>query len=75
MRSSFLGFIALQAASAVLGNPVPASEYEQLAALAQSAFEKTKSEIDGGEIQRRGGTCSWYNVKIRREWYVSLSPV
>lgn len=76
MRSAWLGALALQA-SAVLASPTPQTTsqvagngFDQLAAIAQSAFDKTKSEVDNGEIQKRDGSCDWDNVRIRREWCV-----
>ncbi|KAK6209976.1 hypothetical protein QIS74_11560 [Colletotrichum tabaci] len=78
MHALTLGLLAIQAASAVLGNPVPqandgaaaaaAEGIEKLAALAQSAYEKSEEMISSGEIQKRGSSCSLGNIKIRREW-------
>lgn len=80
MRSVWLGALALQAVSAVLATPTPQTTeqvtsdgFDQLAAIAQSAFDTTKSEVDNGDIQKRGGTCAWHNVRVRREWCVSIS--
>ncbi|TEA18662.1 Tyrosinase-like protein orsC [Colletotrichum sidae] len=80
MRSSFLVYLALQAASAVLASPVaPASVgeldqatsegFEQLSALSQSALEKTKLQMENASVLKRdNSTCTWHNVRIRREW-------
>ncbi|KAI3543480.1 hypothetical protein CSPX01_06136 [Colletotrichum filicis] len=72
-----LSVFALQAASAVLGNPLPqtddgaaaaAENVDQLAALAQAAYQKSEEMIQSGEIQKRGSSCSLGNIKIRKEW-------
>ncbi|OLN81434.1 Tyrosinase 12 [Colletotrichum chlorophyti] len=77
MHALTLGLLALQAASAVLGKPVPQADpgaedaaqgIEQLTALAQTAYEKSEELINNGEIQKRGSSCSLANLKIRREW-------
>lgn len=83
MRLSLLSFLALQVTFGVYGSPIPDSEeagvnqivadgFEQLAALASSAFEETKSEVESGKVQKRGADCTWYNVRVRREWCVML---
>lgn len=72
-----LGVFALQAASTVLGNPLPqtddgaaaaAENVDQLTALAQAAYQKSEEMIQSGEIQKRGSSCSLGNIKIRKEW-------
>ncbi|TQN67016.1 Tyrosinase-like protein orsC [Colletotrichum shisoi] len=74
-----LGVLALQT-SGVLAGPVSRSteaavtfdapgELQELADLAQSAFDETMSQVvEGGEIQKRGSSCAWHNVRVRKEW-------
>lgn len=74
-----LGVLALQA-SGVLAGPVSRSteaavspnapeELQKLADLARSAFDETKSQVvEGGEVQKRGSSCAWHNVRVRKEW-------
>ncbi|CCF45515.1 tyrosinase central domain-containing protein, partial [Colletotrichum higginsianum] len=74
-----LGVLALQA-SGVLAGPVSRSteaalspnnpeELQKLADLARSAFDETKSQaVGGGEVQKRGSSCAWHNVRVRKEW-------
>ncbi|GKT41954.1 tyrosinase-like protein orsC [Colletotrichum spaethianum] len=40
--------------------------------LAQTALDETKSQIESGEVQKRGSICTWHNVRVRREWLVTL---
>ncbi|KAF4819633.1 Tyrosinase-like protein orsC [Colletotrichum siamense] len=81
MKPSFFGFLGLQVALPILGSPVPGSTgpevrqaaddgFQQLASLAQAAYDKTKSAIDASKTQKRAGTCGWHNIRIRREWGV-----
>ncbi|SPO00297.1 related to monophenol monooxygenase (tyrosinase) [Cephalotrichum gorgonifer] len=67
MRAGFFTLLALQAASAVLAAPTTTEE-EQLANLAQLAFDQSKAELEDQTVTKRSGTCSWSNIKIRREW-------
>ncbi|KAK1451882.1 hypothetical protein CMEL01_06456 [Colletotrichum melonis] len=79
MRLLDLGLLALQASALGLASPVSRSaesdidlatteRLQQLASLAQTAFEKTKSEVKGSETKKRSNTCSWHDVRVRREW-------
>ncbi|WYZ40990.1 hypothetical protein EsH8_IV_001331 [Colletotrichum jinshuiense] len=77
MHALTLVVVALEAASAVLGNPLPQTDdgaaaaaegIEQLTALAQAAYEKSEELINSGEIQKRGSSCSLGNIRIRKEW-------
>lgn len=79
MHVGFLTILAVQAASAVLGSPVPEDvapeqALDQLASLAQAAYEQAQSDFSDEEVAKRGGTCSWTNIKIRREWLVPIPP-
>ncbi|WYZ39601.1 hypothetical protein EsH8_III_001515 [Colletotrichum jinshuiense] len=78
MRSLSLGVLALQA-SLALTSPVSrsaeigvdssnAESFQRLADLSQSAYDETKSQVESGEIQKRGSSCAWYNIRVRREW-------
>ncbi|KAL0932341.1 tyrosinase central domain protein [Colletotrichum truncatum] len=77
MHALSLGILALQTASAVLGNPLPQTDagaiaaaegVDELAALARSAYEKTEELLNSGDLQKRGSTCNLGNIKIRKEW-------
>ncbi|KXH67077.1 hypothetical protein CSAL01_01354 [Colletotrichum salicis] len=79
MRLSDLSLLALQASTLGLASPVSRSaesdidlatteELQQLASLAQTAFDKTKLEVESSEIKKRNNACSWQNVRVRREW-------
>jgi tyrosinase len=71
MRSGSVAILLLQALSAVLALP-QASEVAEassdLESLAQQAYEQTKSDLESGDLEKRAGTCSWQNIRIRREW-------
>ena len=70
MRSGSVAILLLQAVSAVLALP-QASEVAEassdLESLAQQAYEQTKSDLESGDLEKRAGTCSWQNIRIRRE--------
>ncbi|KAK1545570.1 hypothetical protein CPAR01_03072 [Colletotrichum paranaense] len=79
MRLLDLGLLALQASALSLASPVSRSaesdidlvtteRLQQLASLAQTAFDKTKSEVEGSETKKRSSACSWHDVRVRREW-------
>ncbi|WDK13942.1 hypothetical protein CGRA01v4_05223 [Colletotrichum graminicola] len=79
MRPSTLAFLGVSAASFAQARSTSRStdpsldrqtsdDLQRMASLAQAAFEDTKSQIETGEVQKRGGTCTWNNVRIRREW-------
>ncbi|KXH47483.1 hypothetical protein CNYM01_02857 [Colletotrichum nymphaeae SA-01] len=79
MRLLDLSLIALQASALGLASPVSRSaesdidlatteRLQQLASLAQTAFDKTKSEVEGSETTKRSSACSWHDVRVRREW-------
>ncbi|EXF74289.1 hypothetical protein CFIO01_03721 [Colletotrichum fioriniae PJ7] len=79
MRLLDLGLLALQASVLGLASPVSRSaesdidlttteRLRQLASLAQIAFDKTKLEVDGSGTKKRSSTCSWHDVRVRREW-------
>jgi hypothetical protein len=61
----------IQAAATALAAAVPdnvSSELQPLDELAQAAYEKAKEAFDSGDLQARGSTCKWSEVRIRREW-------
>ncbi|KAF4782518.1 hypothetical protein HER10_EVM0013273 [Colletotrichum scovillei] len=79
MRLLDLSLTALQASALGLASPVSRSaesdidlatteRLQQLASLAQTAFDKTKSEVEGSETTKRSSACSWHDVRVRREW-------
>ncbi|KAJ0325721.1 hypothetical protein COL5a_007228 [Colletotrichum fioriniae] len=79
MRLLGLGLLALQASALGLASPVSRSaesdidlatteRLRQLASLAQTAFDRTKSEVDSSGTKKRSSTCSWHDVRVRREW-------
>ncbi|KAK1514570.1 uncharacterized protein CCOS01_13851 [Colletotrichum costaricense] len=79
MRLLDLGLLALHASALSLASPVSRSaesdidlvtteRLQQLASLAQTAFDKTKSEVEGSETKKRSSACSWHDVRVRREW-------
>lgn len=76
MRVSYFTILALNAASAVVGSPVEVTapetdvteiteDLDKLNELAASAFENAQ---DIAESKKRGNTCNWSNVRVRREW-------
>ncbi|KAK1623769.1 hypothetical protein BDP81DRAFT_399120 [Colletotrichum phormii] len=69
MHALSLGVFTLQAASATDDGATAAAEnVDQLAALAQAAYQKSEEMIQSGEIQKRGSSCSLENIRIRKEW-------
>ncbi|KZL85207.1 tyrosinase central domain protein [Colletotrichum incanum] len=79
MRISIFGLLAFSAASFAQARSISrstdpnvdqktAEELQKLASLAQAAFDETRSQIETGEIQKRGSTCTWQNIRVRREW-------
>lgn len=86
MRVSYFTILALNAASAVVGSPTPevevtapetdvteiAEDLDKLNELAASAFENAQ---DIAESKKRGNTCNWSNVRVRREWSVTIVPI
>ncbi|KAK1729306.1 hypothetical protein CaCOL14_002587 [Colletotrichum acutatum] len=79
MRLLDLGLLALQASALGLASSVVRSaesdidhatteRLQQLASLAQTAFDKTKAEVEGSETKKRSSACSWHNVRVRKEW-------
>lgn len=76
MRVNCLTLLALHATtSAVLATPTGSAAaastegaaVDQLADLAQSAFEQTQELVED-DLEKRDGTCTWQNIRIRREW-------
>lgn len=75
MHVGFLTILALQAASAVLAKPVPEdvapdAAIDQLASLAQDAYDQAETDLSDETASKRDGTCTWSNIKVRREWLV-----
>ncbi|KAK2009616.1 Di-copper centre-containing protein [Colletotrichum eremochloae] len=79
MRPSTFALLGISAASFAQARSISRStdpnldqqttkDLHQLASLAQAAFDKTKSQVETGEVQKSGSTCTWNNVRIRREW-------
>ncbi|KAK7432544.1 hypothetical protein QQZ08_000751 [Neonectria magnoliae] len=75
MRVSFVTILALNVASGVLAAPqattISASAPEvtnidQISSLAQDAYDQAQELVQDAE--KRGSTCSWSNIRIRREW-------
>lgn len=80
MRAGYLTILAFKAAYAVMSSPAPvphetteAAAVEttvgvvQLADLAASAFDQAQA-IAESNPHKRSSTCSWSNIRIRREW-------
>lgn len=76
MRAGLLAILTLNAVSAVVGAPAPDATadveapeatqgLDELADLAAAALEKAE---DLAQTKKRGSTCNWSNVRIRREW-------
>lgn len=76
MRASFLTVLALNAASGVLAAPAGSSttpaaapevtNLDEITSLAQAAYDQAQELAQSAE--KRGSTCSWSNIRIRREW-------
>jgi tyrosinase len=68
--------VAFLASSLVAAKPTPVdthvfardvqADMDQIAALAQAAYDQAGEEAS--TVEKRDNTCSWSNVKIRREW-------
>ncbi|KAH7006753.1 hypothetical protein EDB80DRAFT_751544 [Ilyonectria destructans] len=80
MRAGYLTILAFKAASAVKSSPAPvphetteAAAVEatagvfQLADLAAGAFDQAQA-IAESDPHKRSSTCSWSDIRIRREW-------
>lgn len=76
MRAGFLAVAA--AASGVLALPQAVTTTEssspevtnidEIYNLAQSAYDQAQELASDSESTKRGSTCSWSNIRIRREW-------
>lgn len=68
---------ALAAVAPVFGSPLVAPRDDvsdaanQLAAIAQLAFNATLEEVSTSATKRAPGNCNPKNLRVRREWYVS----
>lgn len=67
--------LALQASSiAQVSNPLPQAypaleAAEHLSDIARLAYERASEDSSSGfDLQRRQNTCSWKDIKVRREW-------
>ena len=69
MRLVQSAVLALQAASAIVAQPATPgagdADFAELQNLVNSAYEQSKVEAD---LEKRDGSCSWRNVRVRREW-------
>lgn len=68
MRPGFVSLLALNA-TGVLAAPSSAPEVtnmDEIKELAASAYENAQEFVEAQA--KRGSTCSWGNVRVRREW-------
>jgi len=73
MKAGYFGLLVLQAATAVVASPTPAETeraQEDVFNLAEQAYKAAEQEAKSNELSKRTGddTCSWNNIRIRREW-------
>lgn len=80
MKAGYFGLLVLQAASTVLAKPPPAAvqiAHDDVSQLAEQAYKASEKEVKDAESNKRasGETCSWDNIRIRREWSVDYSSL
>lgn len=74
MRATEIILLALQASPLALAGRqatnADGQDEERLAQLAKRAYERAESQLRGGnsEGNNRSSSCSWDNVRVRKEW-------
>lgn len=75
MRAGFVSLLALNAATGVLAAPQATTiassapevtNIDEIKDLAASAYENAQEFVE--TQAKRGSTCNWSNVRVRREW-------
>ncbi|KAH6889819.1 hypothetical protein B0T10DRAFT_513009 [Thelonectria olida] len=74
MRAGFLTVLAAASGALALPQAVTTTEssspevtnIDEISDLAQSAYDQAQSLVS--DAAKRGSTCSWSNIRIRREW-------